>query len=100
MSINWHVRAKSPAFWLGIAGAAVTPALAYLGLGYEDVTTWGGVAEILGRFVSNPYLIGLTCASVLASLGVVVDPTTAGVGDSERALRYGVPPGARAEKAE
>ena len=100
MGINWVVRAKSPAFWLGIAGAAAGPVLAYLGLGYEDVTTWGGVADVAAKFVSNPYLIGLTAASVLASLGVVVDPTTAGVGDSERALGYGAPPGAHAEKAE
>lgn len=61
MSINWKVRMKSPAFWLGIAGAAAMPALAYLGLGYEDMTTRGGV------------------------------------GDSERALGYGAPPGAHAE---
>lgn len=37
MGINWRVRAKSPAFWLGIASAAATPALAYLGLGYEAI---------------------------------------------------------------
>ena len=97
MSIDWRVRAKSPVFWLGIAGAAATPMLAHLGLGYEDMTTWGGVGEVLVKFVGSPYLIGLTAASVLASLGVVVDPTTPGAGDSERALGYGAPPGRHAE---
>ena len=37
MGINWRVRAKPLAFWLGIAGAAATPVLAYLGLGYEAI---------------------------------------------------------------
>lgn len=100
MSIDWRVRAKSLAFWLGIAGAAATPMLAHLGLGYKDMTTWGGVGDVIVKFFANPYLIGLTAASVLASLGVVVDPTTPGAGDSERALGYGAPPGAHAEKEE
>lgn len=30
MGINWRVRTKPLAFWLGIAGAAATPVLAYL----------------------------------------------------------------------
>lgn len=37
MGINWRVRTKPLAFWLGIAGAAATPVLAYLGLGYEAI---------------------------------------------------------------
>lgn len=98
MSINWRVRMKSPAFWLDIAGAAATPMLAYLGLGYEGMTTWGGVGDVLLEFVANPYLIGLTAASVLASLSVVVDPTTPGASDSEQAMGYGAPPGAHAER--
>lgn len=53
---------------------------------------------MLLEFVANPYLIGLTAASVLASLSVVVDPTTPGAGDSEQAMGYGAPPGAHAER--
>lgn len=37
MGINWRVRTKPLAFWLGIAGAAATPVLANLGLGYEAI---------------------------------------------------------------
>lgn len=37
MGINWRVRTKPLAFLLGIAGAAATPVLAYLGLGYEAI---------------------------------------------------------------
>lgn len=37
MGINWRVLTKPLAFWLGIAGAAATPVLAYLGLGYEAI---------------------------------------------------------------
>ena len=89
MSINWKLRAKSPAFWVGVAGAAVTPVLAYLGLGLEDMTSWGALLDVGAKFVSNPYLIGLCVSSVAAALGVVVDPTTPGVSDSERALARG-----------
>lgn len=53
MDINWKVRAKSPAFWPGIAGAVATPVLAYLGLGYEDMTTWGGVGDVILGFVKT-----------------------------------------------
>lgn len=89
MSINWKLRAKSPAFWVGVLGAAVTPVLAYLGLGLEDMTSWGALWDVGAKFVSNPYLIGLCVSSVAAALGVVVDPTTPGVSDSERALARG-----------
>ncbi len=91
MGINWRVRAKQPAFWIGIGGAAATPVLAYLGLTFSDMSTWGAVGDVWARFWTNPYLIGLCIANVLATLGVVVDPTTAGIGDSAQALGYDVP---------
>jgi phi LC3 family holin len=91
MSINWTVRAKQPAFWIGILGAIACPTLAYLGLTFSDITTWGAVGDVWARFWTNPYLIGLCCASVLSTLGVVVDPTTAGIADSAQAMGYDEP---------
>ena len=78
--INWKVRIKNKNFWL-----ALVPALFLLvqaigaPLGYK----WDFV-------ILNQQLAAIINAvfAVLAILGVVVDPTTAGVSDSARALTY------------
>ena len=46
--INWKVRAKSPQFWIGMIGVVLSPVLAYLGIGFEDLTTWDSVANVFG----------------------------------------------------
>ena len=91
MKINWRVRARSPQFWTGLAGVIASPVLAYLGVGYEDLTTWQSVGDVLGQFLHNPYLIGTVCMAALSFLGVLTDPTTKGIGDSPRAMGYDAP---------
>jgi len=91
MNINWQVRLKSPAFWLGLIGAIGAPVLAYLGIAASDLTTWGSVGDVIVATFSNPYLITLVLMALLSFLGVVVDPTTKGIGDSKRALHYKEP---------
>ena len=91
MKINWRVRAKNPQFWTGLAGVIASPVLAYLGVGYEDLTTWQSVGDVLGQFLHNPYLIGTVCVAALSFLGVLTDPTTKGIGDSPRAMGYDAP---------
>lgn len=91
MSINWKVRIKQPAWWIGIISIILSPILTYFGLTYEDLTTWQSVGEIFNQFISNPYLIGVVFVALLGALGVTVDPTTEGIGDSERALGYTEP---------
>ena len=86
--INWKVRLHNPAWWLGMAGIVMSPILAYLGLAYSDLTTWGSLADVFVKFISNPYLIGTVVVAVLGAIGVTVDPTTKGIGDSERAMTY------------
>ena len=85
--INWSVRftLKNKAFMTRLALAIALPILTYFGLNFQDLTSWGAVFSLLGKFASNPYLIGLTIANVL---NIVPDPTTAGFGDSKRALKY------------
>lgn len=79
--INWTVRIKSKTFWLGLIPAALLLVQAVaVPFGYTwDFTELGG------------QLTGIVNAAfaLLAILGVVVDPTTPGAGDSERALTYG-----------
>ena len=91
MKINWKVRVKSPQFWIGLAGVIASPILAYLGLGFEDLTTWSSIGEVFAAFVGNPYLIGTVVMAVLPFIGVLTDPTTKGMGDSEQALTYEKP---------
>ena len=91
MKINWKERVKSPQFWVGLIGVVASPVLAYLGLGLEDLTSWKSVGEVFAAFFSNPYLIGTVIMAVLSFVGVLTDPTTKGVGDSQQALEYEKP---------
>ena len=93
MKINWKVRVKSPQFWVGLVGVVLSPILAYLGLGLEDLTTWGSIGDLFVQFFTNPYLIGTVVMAVLSFIGVLTDPTTKGVGDSSQALTYGAEKG-------
>lgn len=76
--INWEVRIKSKTFWL-----AAVPAFLLLAqtigapLGYK----WDFV-------VLNQQLAAIINAAfgLLAIIGVVVDPTTAGIKDSQRVM--------------
>lgn len=86
--INWKVRLHNPAWWLGMVGIVMSPVLAYLGLAYSDLTTWGSLADVFVKFISNPYLIGTVVVAVLGAIGVTVDPTTKGLSDSARAMTY------------
>lgn len=90
-TINWKTRVKHPAFWIGMAGVVVSPILAYNGMEYSDLTTWQTVGDLAIGFVKNPYLVGSTAMAVLGALGVAIDPTTAGVSDSKRAMGYEKP---------
>lgn len=78
--INWKIRIRNKTFWLTLIPAVLLLVQAVSApFGY----TWDFV-------VLNQQLAAIINAlfSVLAILGVVTDPTTRGVGDSERALMY------------
>ena len=91
MKINWKVRVKSPQFWIGILGVVASPVLAYYGLDYADLTTWESIGNVLQQFFTNPFLIGTVGMAVLSFIGVLSDPTTKGVSDSEQAMEYEKP---------
>lgn len=83
MKINWLVRIKNPAFWVALVPAVLLLVQAVLAL---FGVTWDYTAL-------NEQLIAIVNAvfGVLSILGIVVDMTTAGIGDSERALGYDKP---------
>ena len=86
--INWKVRLKNPVFWVQVAVAIVLPILAYLGLSWNDMTSWAALGGIFLEAIRNPVIL----ASVVVSVwNAINDPTTKGLGDSARALGYEEP---------
>lgn len=83
MKINWGVRIRNKSFW-----TALIPALALLGQ---------AVAALFGFTIDLTELSGKLLAvvdavfAVLVILGIVTDPTTKGIGDSDRAMNYAKP---------
>lgn len=88
MKINWKVRIKNPQWWGQIALAVIMPVLGYFGLSAADITTWGMAFETVGRAFTNPYVVGMM---IVCAYNAVIDPTTAGIGDSKQALTYNAP---------
>lgn len=83
MSINWKVRVRNKAFWV-----ALIPALLLL---VQQVCAVVGVKMDLGDLQAQLVAIVGTVFTLLAIMGIVADPTTAGVGDSEQAMTYTEP---------
>ena len=83
MSINWKVRVRNKAFWV-----ALIPALLLL---VQQVCAVVGVQLDFGDLQAQLVAIVGTVFTLLAILGIVSDPTTAGVGDSEQAMTYTEP---------
>lgn len=83
MSINWKVRIKNKSFWL-----ALIPAVLLL---VQVCAAPFGYAWDFGVLNAQFAAIVNALFAVLAILGIVADPTTDGVGDSEQALSYEKP---------
>lgn len=81
--INWKVRIKNKAFWL-----ALIPALLLL---IQAVAYVFGFSLDLSEMGDKLLAVVNALFAVLAILGIVTDPTTAGVGDSQQALGYNKP---------
>lgn len=88
MKINWKVRLKNPYFYAALILAIVAPVGVYFGLNVEDLTSWSMVAALAKQAVLTPYVVVTVIVSVATFL---IDPTTKGIGDSNRALRYDKP---------
>ena len=81
--INWRIRIKNKNFWLSIIPAVILLIQA-VGAVFGYTFDFGILSEKLLAVVNAVFV-------VLAILGVVTDPTTAGIGDSVRALGYEEP---------
>lgn len=81
--INWKVRIKNKAFWM-----AIIPAVLLL---VYAVAAVFGITLDLSDLGDKLLAVVEALFVVLAILGIVTDPTTAGVGDSQRAMGYEKP---------
>lgn len=83
MQINWKVRLKHKGFWVSLIALLLVLANQVAGLFGVDIT-------IYNEQITN---ISETVLSILALLGIIIDPTTTGFSDSERAMNYEKPKG-------
>lgn len=83
MKINWKVRLKNKAFWLALIPAlllVVQTVASLFGYNWDFIVLNQQIAAIINAVFA-----------VLTILGVVNDPTTAGITDSNRAMSYNKP---------
>ena len=82
-SINWKVRIANKAFWIALIPAVLVLIQAIAAIfGYK--LDLGEIGNNLINFVNALFV-------VLAILGIVNDPTTKGLSDSDLAMTYTAP---------
>ena len=81
MKINWKLRFQNKTTLTAVI-------LALVALVYQVLGLFGVVPKISQDELTT--VIGMVI-NILCLLGIVVDPTTAGVGDSARAMSYDEP---------
>ncbi len=79
MRINWKIRLRNKAFLAALTALIIAFVYQLLAaLNIAPSITQDSVSEVIGMALN-----------LLGMLGVLVDPTTAGVSDSDRAMTYG-----------
>ena len=88
MKINWAVRFKNP-LWVSafVSQMFIIVQIILVGLNGIGATDFQLSQEVEGWILTLVNAVFV----VLASLGVVQDPTVEGVADSERAMKYNAP---------
>lgn len=83
MKINFYVRFKNKTFWIAMIPALIITA--------QHIAATFGFYIDLSTFENHLIDVVKDIFCILALLGIVVDPTTDGIGDSKRALSYSEP---------
>lgn len=78
MKINWKARFKNKAFVVTFVTLTVT-------FIYQVLALFGVCPSISEDAIVNVITLGV---NLLATMGVLVDPTTNGLSDSDRAMTY------------
>ena len=83
MNINWKIRLQHKQFWVSLIALLIVLANQIAGIFHVDITIYNDQVTAMTE----------TVLSILALLGVIIDPTTSGTSDSTQALRYDKPKG-------
>jgi len=83
MKINWKVRLQHKQFWVSLIALLIVLANQIAGIFNVDITIYNAQVTAITE----------TVLSILALLGIVIDPTTVGTSDSNQALKYDKPKG-------
>lgn len=78
MKINWKIRLKNKAFWIMICPMIV----AFI---YQVLAAFNVVPKISENLIVELIMMLI---NLVAAMGIIVDPTTKGLSDSNRALGY------------
>lgn len=81
MNINWKVRLQHKQFWLALIALLIVLANQVAGIFSVDITIYNDQVTAITE----------TVLSILALLGIIIDPTSSGVSDSYQAMRYNKP---------
>lgn len=81
MNINWKVRLRSGPFWVGLISLVLT-------FVYTVLNMAGVIPQIEQKQIMDVIVMLL---QILAFIGVLTDPTTKGLSDSEQAMTYQKP---------
>ncbi|ASN68114.1 putative holin [uncultured Caudovirales phage] len=79
--INWKVRFRNKTFLLSLWALIIV-------LAQQIASIWGADITLISTQVTN---VVETVLTILALIGIVHDPTTPGVNDSQRAMSYNKP---------
>ncbi|WP_374964641.1 phage holin [Lysinibacillus sp. RS5] len=81
MKINWKVRLQHKQFWVSLIALLIVLANQIAGIFNVDITIYNDQVTAISE----------TVLSILALLGIIIDPTTQGTSDSDQALQYDKP---------
>ena len=81
--INWKVRLKNKSFWLALIPAVLLCVQVFAALLGFDIAT--------DKVETNLLACVNAIFTVLTVMGIITDPTTAGISDSDRAMMYDQP---------
>ena len=81
MKINWKVRLQHRQFWVSLIALLIVLANQIAGIFNVDITIYNDQITAISE----------TVLSILGLFGIIIDPTTSGVSDSEQAMYYNKP---------
>lgn len=81
MKINWKVRLQHKTFWVALIALLIVLANQIAGIFNVDITIYNEQVTAITE----------TVLGILALLGIIIDPTTAGASDSYQSMRYNKP---------